>query len=161
MHVELINLISSVGKKLRRNTLRPCSSNASIQFQRHLEVTERRMLRNRKKKCLAPVSAMLQPTQRCRKITEILDFDSRFELGVRMYFRKASDFQRPIARICASENPDSAAKVAAPIRKLWPLYLVGSSPQWLRTVDKISLKTFRCTSRPSTVQNKEPSERSR
>ena len=66
-----------------------------------------------------------------------------------MYFRKAS------------ENPDSAAKVAAPIRKLWPLYLVGSSPQWLRTVDKISLNTFRCTGRPSTVQNKGPSERPR
>ena len=74
MHVELINLISLVGKKLRRNMPRPCSSNASTQIQRHLEVTERRMLRNRKKKCLTPASAMLQPMQRCRKITEILDF---------------------------------------------------------------------------------------
>ncbi len=184
MHIELINLISPVGKKFRRNTPRPCSSNASTQFQRHLEVTKRRMLRNRKKKCLTPASAMLQRMQRCRKITEILDLplDIRLviacihsqtehsnrnhqaavvKLGVRMYFRKASDFQRPIARVCASENPDSAAKVAAPIRKLWPLYLVGSSPQWLRTVDKISLKTFRCTGRPSTVQNKVPSERPR
>ena len=73
MHIELINLISPVGKKFRRNTPHPCSSNAPTQFQRHLEVTERRMMRSRKNKCLTPASAMLQPMQRCRKITEILD----------------------------------------------------------------------------------------
>ena len=76
MHAELINLISRVGKNLRRNTPRPCS-NASTQIQRHLEVTERNMLRNRKKKCLAPALAMLQPTQHCRKNTEILPVDTK------------------------------------------------------------------------------------
>jgi hypothetical protein len=81
MHIELINLISPVGKKFRRNTPRPCSSNASTQFQRHLEVTERRMLRNRKKKCLTPASAMLQRMQRCRKITEILDFAPGYKIS--------------------------------------------------------------------------------
>lgn len=38
--------------------------------------------------------------------------------GVRMYLRKALDFHRPKALICASDMPLEAAQVAAPMRKL-------------------------------------------
>ena len=48
-----------------------------------------------------------------------------------LYSLEASDFQRPSARIGASEKPLSAAWQAAPIRKLWPLYLLISRPQKL------------------------------
>lgn len=38
--------------------------------------------------------------------------------GILIYFWNALDFQRPKALICASDIPASAAKEAAPIRKL-------------------------------------------
>lgn len=46
----------------------------------------------------------------------IYSADDRVEL--RIYFLKASEFQRPSWRICASDKPWAAAEVAAPILKL-------------------------------------------
>jgi len=68
-----------------------------------------------------PNRSVLMPSQLRKALGHMLDR--------RMYLRNASDFQRPRARICASERPQLAANVAAPIRKLCPLYFEESSPQ--------------------------------
>ena len=46
----------------------------------------------------------------------------------RIYLWKAFDFQRPRIRICESDIHCNAAYEAAPMRKLWPLYLDESRP---------------------------------
>ncbi len=42
-------------------------------------------------------------------------------MWIRKYFLKAPDFHRPICCIWPSDTPWVAAKVAAPMRKLWPV----------------------------------------
>ena len=59
---------------------------------------------------------------------------------------KASDGHLPGRRV--SEKPDAAAWEAAAILKLWPLYLVQSSPQYVITLANHSVwvtgTPFRC-----------------
>ena len=57
------------------------------------------------------------------------DFDmlQRVSLGVWMYTVYAELSQRPRVLMRESGNPRNAAVVAAPIRKLWPEYLVSST----------------------------------
>ena len=57
-------------------------------------------------------------------------------IGIRIYRLKAADFHLPIAWICVSLIPISAAVVAAPIRKLCALYFVGSSPANCKALPK-------------------------
>ena len=50
----------------------------------------------------------------------------------------AEDFHRPSFLICASPRPTAAAVVAAPMRKLYPLYSVVSTP-WRASVSRIDV----------------------
>ena len=49
-------------------------------------------------------------------------------MGILMYLKYVSFFHLPRILIMESCLPRSAAVVAAPIRKLWPAYFVGSIP---------------------------------
>ena len=73
-----------------------------------------------------------------------------------MYNLNASDFQRPRPRICASEMPFSAAKLAAPIRKEGDLYLEQSKSQKARAPLSCRVKTSVLTAEPSARQKGGP-----
>lgn len=73
-----------------------------------------------------------------------------------MYFLKALDFQRPASLILESDQPLSAAAVAAPMRKLWPLYLELS--KWQKSIHlwRILSKYDLATGWPVAKQNNGP-----
>ncbi|VDI45276.1 Hypothetical predicted protein [Mytilus galloprovincialis] len=65
----------------------------------------------------------------------------------------SGNFQRPMKRICESDKTLTAASVAAPMRKLCPLYLELSRPQDAKHLCNILSKTGRCNGVASTEQN--------
>ena len=73
-----------------------------------------------------------------------------------MYFLNAPDFQRPMPCISKSENPLSAAAVAPPILKEWPLYFFVEKPELPRYFFNSKLKKDTVIGKPSTKMNKGP-----
>lgn len=61
-------------------------------------------------------------------------------VGMRMYFLNAFERHLPIFWIWISENPNEAAVVAAPIRKLWNWYRCKSRLQKAKAVRKWCVK---------------------
>lgn len=73
-----------------------------------------------------------------------------------MYFLKALDFQRPASLILESDKPLSAAAEAAPMWKLWPLYLELSNWPMLRNLRRILSKYDLATGWQVAKQNNGP-----
>ena len=63
--------------------------------------------------------------------------------GILIYRKKALEFHRPKLLIWASEKPFAAAHEAAPILKLWDLYLETSRLQKLRAAVSADVKNER------------------
>ena len=69
-----------------------------------------------------------------------LDKDARCSLGVLMYRSNVLLLQRPNIFISSSDTPANFADVAAPMRKLWVVYLWWSSPVAVRIAESDALK---------------------
>ena len=69
-----------------------------------------------------------------------LDKDARCSLGVLMYRSNVLLLQRPNIFISSSDTPANFADVAAPMRKLWVVYLWWSSPVAVRIAERDALK---------------------
>ena len=81
--------------------------------------------------------------------------------GILIYRKKALEFHRPKLLIWASEKPFAAAHEAAPILKLWDLYLETSRLQKLRAAVSADVKNEREIGEASGQQKRGPGKLSR